>query len=498
MIPAGVVPQIPRYRFHHGGVAGVLQKNAVFVKGLPQVIGIGAEYHRIGVGGHVDGVGVGEHAGHGVAQVLVDGAVLRGGHVQVHHHDAAGLQMPLYLGEKLHAGQLKGNGDVLIGVHHDHVKLLLRGGQVRPAVLHRHLHAVRQAEILRGDIGNLFVDLRALHRHTGKVPHAIASVGAGAHAQDHDGAAVVVAAVHARHAGRRQRVVVVHSRQLRVLPLDGLHAEQHVGGQGGLPVAVLHLQIVVDGFVLQRDIILPEGEAVGGQGEAQPHDDHRRHDALKHFLPGEGKVHDADSRQHPGEDQERGRRAHGGNGDEGRHKGADDAADGVQGVQLAHSLAGVVQIVYRELGQGRRHRAQQHTGEGEDHQTRRQRRPDEEVFRHEHGQQQTDARNEPPPHKGNQGDPDSGDEDAAIELVRRVGLVRQLAAPQITDGHGDHDNADDDRPHDLGGAEIRGHQPAGAQLHRHDGHTGEEFGHVEKEFAAQQLVFHTGNLLLLR
>ena len=33
--------------------------------------------------------------------------------------------------------------------------------------------------------------------------------------------------------------------------------------------------------------------------------------------------------------------------------------------------------------------------------------------------------------------------------------------------HGDHNGADDDGPDDLGGAEIRGQQPAGPQLHRH-------------------------------
>ncbi len=214
--------------------------------------------------------------------------------------------------------------------------------------------------------------------------------------------------------------------------------------------------------------------------KAQSHDDHRRHDALDHPLPGKGEVHDADGRQHPGEDQERGRRAHGGDGDKGGHKGTDDAADGVQGVQLAHRLAGVVQIVHRELGQRRRHRAQQHAGEGEDDETRRQRRPDQKVLRHEGGQQQADPGDEPPAHKGDQRDPDGGDEDAAIEPVRRVGLVRQLAAPQIADGHGDHDDADDHRPHDLGGAEIGRHQPACPQLHRHHRHAGEEFGDIQK------------------
>jgi len=480
VVAAGVVLQILGHLFHHGGVAGVLQQRPVGVKGLAQTVGVGAEHHRVGVGGHVDPIGVGEHAGHGVAQVLVDGALLLGGHVQVHHHDAAGLQVPLHLGEELHAGELEGNGDVLIGVHHDHIKLLLGGGQIRPAVLHRHLHAVRQAEVLRGDVGDLPVDLRALHRHAGIVPHAVAGVGAGAHAQDHDAAAVVVAAVHARHTGGRQGVVIVHAGQLRILPLDGLDAEQHIGGQDRPGITVLHLQVVVDGLVLQGDVALPEGEAVGGQGKAQSHDDHRRHDALDHPLPGKGEVHDADGRQHPGEDQERGRRAHGGDGDKGGHKGTDDAADGVQGVQLAHRLAGVVQIVHRELGQRRRHRAQQHAGEGEDDETRRQRRPDQKVLRHEGGQQQADPGDEPPAHKGDQRDPDGGDEDAAIEPVRRVGLVRQLAAPQIADGHGDHDDADDHRPHDLGGAEIGRHQPACPQLHRHHRHAGEEFGDIQK------------------
>ena len=386
--------------------------------------------------------------------------------------------MCLYFLKKFDARELERDGDILISVDHDDVKLLLACGQVRAPVLDRDGHAVGKSEVVRRDVGDLFVDLRALHARAGEIARAVARVRSRAHAEDHHAAALVVRAVHARHAGRGERVVIVHARQRVVLDLHALHAEEHVRRERRALRAVLHLQIVVDGLVLKRDVVLPEGEAVARQRKAkadnQENGDYARH-AL--FLL-EHEVRDADGREHAGENQKRRRRADGGDGHKRRHKRTDDAADGVERVQPAHGLARVIEIVDREARERRCDRAEQHAREREDHKARRERRPDEEVFRHKKRQQQRDARDEIAPHKRDECDPDGRDDQAAVKLIGRRALVGELAAPDVADRHRDHDDADDDRPHDLRRAEVRGHQAARAELDRHDGHTGKKFGQV--------------------
>ena len=411
-------------------------------------------------------------------------------HVQVHHHDAAGFQVLPHALKEFHRGHLERDGDVLVGIHHDDVEELIARGEVGPAVLHRHLHGLGQAEVGMGDVRDLAVDLGALDGGAGEVAVAVAGVGAGAHAQDHDGAAGAVRAVHPRHAGGGQGVVIVHTGEGGALHLDGLDAEEDIGGEDGAVSVLLHLEVVVDGLILQGDVLLPEGEAVGGQGEAEAHDQEDGDDAGDGLLPFYHEIGDADGGQDPGEEQEGGRRAHRRDGDEGGQEGAEDAADGVEGVEPAHGLAGVVQVVHGEAGEGGGHRAEKDAGEGEDQEAGGQGRPDQEVLGDEGGEKQADAADEPAAHKGDQGDPDGGDDQAAVEPVRGLGLVRQLAAPDVADGHGDHDDADDDGPDDLGGAEVGGHQAAGPQLHRHDGHAGEELRQVEEPLAVNELAFH--------
>ena len=351
--------------------------------------------------------------------------------------------------EELPAGQLERNSDVLIGVHHDHIKLFLRRGQVGPAIGHGHLHLLRQAKIGAGDIGDLAVDLRALHGHARKIADAVSGVGAGPHAQDHGAAACVIGTVHTRHTGGCQRVVVVHSGELTVLVLHRLYTEEHIGGERGGVVIILDLEVVVDGLVLQGQVALPECEAVGGQRKAQPRHQHHRNNTGDRLLPFKSEVDNADSGQHTRKNQERGRRTHRRDGQERGHKGADDAADGVQRIQLPHGPAGVIQIVHGELGQGRCYGAQQHTGEGEDHQAGCQRRPDQKVLRYERGQQEGYPGDHPSARKGYQRDPDRGDDDPAIESVRRLALVSHPSAPDVAHSHSDHYNADNDRPNDL-------------------------------------------------
>ena len=465
-------------RAHHIGIVAVLELCDAAQERLLPVIRVRAEDLGIRVAPHRRGDGVLEDTRHRVAEVFVDRAVLRGRHVEVHDHHAVRLQMCLHFIEKLDARELERDGDILIGVHHDDVKLLLRRGKVRAPVLDRDGHAAWKSEVVRRDVGNFFVDLRALHTRAGEIARAVARVRARAHAEDHHAAVFVVRAVHARHAGRGERVVIVHARQRVALDLHALHTEEHVRRERRALRVVLHLQIVVDGLVLKRDVALPEGEAVRRQGKAQSSDQKDGDDPRHALFLLEHEVRDADGREHTGEDQKRCRRADGGDRHKRRHEGSDDAADGVERVEPAHGLARVVEIVDREARERRRDGAEQHAREREDHKARRERRPDEEVFRHKKRQQQRDARDQVPSHKRDERDPDGRDDEAAVELIGRRALVGELAAPDVADGHRDHNDADDNGPHDLRRAEVRGHEPARTELDRHDGHTGKKFGQV--------------------
>ena len=253
---------------------------------------------------------------------------------------------------------------------------------------------------------------------------------------------------------------------------------------------VLDLKIVVYRLILQRKIVLPEGEAVAGQGEAERNYKHGGNDAGYSAPPLKDEVRDAYRGEDAGEYEEGGRRADGGDGDEGRNEGADDAADGVERVQAADGLAGIVKIVHRELRQRRRDRAEQDARKGKYHKAGRERRPHEEVLRDECSQQNGDPGDEPAPGKRDERDPYRGDDDAAVKPVGRLAFVRHAAAPDVADGHGYHYDADYHRPHDLRRAEIRRHEAACAQLDRHNGHSGEKFRQIEEPLAADEFVFH--------
>ena len=315
-------------RAHHIGIVAVLELCDAAQEPLLPVIRIRAEDLGIRVAFHRCGDGVLENTRHRVAEVFVDRAVLRGRHVEVHDHHAVRLQMCLHFIEKLGARELERDGDILVGVHHDDVKLLLRRGKVRAPVLDCDGHAAGKSEVVCRDVGDLFVDLRALHTRAGEIARAVARVRARAHAEDHHAAVFVVRAVHARHAGRGERVVIVHARQRVALDLHALHTEEHVRRERRALRVVLHLQIVVDGLVLKRDVALPEGEAVRRQGKAQSSDQKDGDDPRHALFLLEHEVRDADGREHTGEDQKRCRRADGGDRHKRRHEGSDDAADG--------------------------------------------------------------------------------------------------------------------------------------------------------------------------
>ena len=171
-------------------------------------------------------------------------------------------------GEELGGAHLEGNGDVLIRIDHDHVVLVMRGGEPGSAVIRGHGDVGGLIEVFAGQIGDLLVNLHAGDVHFRIILLQLAGVGAGAHAEDQRGIGIV---------GERRRSqgrVVVHTCQSFVFHRDGLHAEQHVGGQDRAVGEVLDLQVVVDGLALIGQVGFPEREAGQGRDAGRGHEDH--------------------------------------------------------------------------------------------------------------------------------------------------------------------------------------------------------------------------------
>ena len=159
-------------------------------------------------------------------------------------------------GEELGGAHLEGNGDVLIRIDHDHVVLVMRGGEPGSAVIRGHGDVGGLIEVFAGQIGDLLVNLHAGDVHFRIILLQLAGVGAGAHAEDQRGIGIV---------GERRRSqgrVVVHTCQSFVFHRDGLHAEQHVGGQDHLSVRLRYLQIIIDGLSFVGQILLPESKGI--------------------------------------------------------------------------------------------------------------------------------------------------------------------------------------------------------------------------------------------
>ena len=379
-------------------------------------------------------------------------------------------------GEELHRGHLEGDGDVLIGVHHDEVVGPLHSVQIGPAVVGGDLHLLGQVEAGAGQVHDLLIDLHPLKGEVGEVLEALGGVGAGTQAQDQHPGRVVLP--DPRQQRRRQGVVVVHPRQAAGLHLDGLDAEHDVGGEDHGVLGLLDLEVVVDGLVLGHVPGLPEGEGGGVAEGAAEQKGHHRRGALGRADTGAEEIHQA-QRQHDAGEEQKGRcGAHGGDGDKGGQEGAQNAADGVEGLHGAHGLAAVIQAVHRVAHQGGGHRAQKQQREHEQHQARGKGRPDQEILGDEQCQAHGDAGDDILAHQGDAGDPHRRHQQPPVEPVRVGVLVRRPAAPEVAQGHGDHDGADDDGPDDLAGAEIGGQQPAGAQLHRHQRHAGEKLRYI--------------------
>ena len=105
-------------------------------------------------------------------------------HVHVHDHHAVGLEVLAHHGEELHGGHLEGNGDVLIGIHHDHIIFSLIRFKIRPAVVCDDRNILRKCEVFMGEIGYGFVYLHSSDIASWKVPGTLGGKCSGAHSEN--------------------------------------------------------------------------------------------------------------------------------------------------------------------------------------------------------------------------------------------------------------------------------------------------------------------------
>ena len=130
--------------------------------------------------------------------------------------------------EKFHRGHLKGNGDVLVSVHHDHIVLLVHRIQECPAVIGGHRHVLRQMEVFPGQRRDFFINLHALDIHIAVVFPALGGIGAGPHAKYQH--LTVLRGLLCHHQRGGHGIIIIHARKPLFLHIDGLDAKEHIGG----------------------------------------------------------------------------------------------------------------------------------------------------------------------------------------------------------------------------------------------------------------------------
>ena len=135
--------------------------------------------------------------------------------------------MILHQREKFQGRHLKGDRDILVGIHHDHIIFVIDGLQIGPPVVGRHPDIFGQIKIDARQIGDLLVDLHPFHHHIFKIFPALVGVGTGTHPQDQHFRFFFVRRI--RHQRRCQRVIIIHAGKPVLLHFDGLHPKQYVG-----------------------------------------------------------------------------------------------------------------------------------------------------------------------------------------------------------------------------------------------------------------------------
>ena len=468
------------YSLHHGREIRLREARGAGAERGGEIGAVGGEELAVAVLARVRGHDHGEDRGNRVTDGLIDAVLLCGRHIQVDDHDASLTQVILYKCKKFPGCHLERDRDIVKCVHQDHIVLGAAALEEGPAVVGIHLLFGGHREVTVREGADFGVNLHAGHPRLREVPAALRGKCSGAVAEDQDvGGLPGCEACHDRPG---QRVIVIHAGQPVLLHLHRLDTKQNVGREDGAVGKLLDLQIIVDRLTFIGEIPVPERETVGAAKHRTEHKQEQGHGNGSPAALLTDEIGDTQQKQHAGEDQECYRGSDGRNRDKCRQECADDAADCVGRAEGADCTAAVVQGIHRVFDQGRGNRAQQEQRVDEDQQAGNQSRDNQEVRAHGQDKQTRDTDDDVFAGKGNRGNPDGGDQNPAVQAVGVRIFVRRAAAPEIAEGHRDHDRADNDCPDDLGRAEIRCQQAARAELHRHDRHAGEKLGKIKIPF----------------
>ena len=191
---------------------------------------------------------------------------------------------------------MEGNGNILVGVHQDHVVLGVHRVKISSAVIGGHVHSLGHVEVFVSHRGDLLVNLHPLHLGLGKILGALAGIGSGAVTQDEDTG--LISLLNARHDRGRQSVVIVHPREAVILHHHRLDPKEDVGGEDDLLLRLLHLEVVVNRLPLVRQVVLPEGEAAAVANDGTEDKEDHSHKAGLPLDPGADEIHQADGHEY--------------------------------------------------------------------------------------------------------------------------------------------------------------------------------------------------------
>ena len=217
---------------------------AIPLKHLHHIRIVGCKQLPVGGPWYIHRIYLRKHGGNGICQILIDIAFPASLHIHIDYHDTILCEMFLYQRKELNRGHLKRDGNVLIGIYHNHIISLINGIQICPSIIGCYRNLGVQRKKFGGKLRNLFIDFNTFHRYTRQITHALACIGPGTHSQYQD--VQVLSGIHPlTHKRGRHGIVIIHPRQIGVLQIDGLHTKQYIGGQNHLILVLLYLQIIL-------------------------------------------------------------------------------------------------------------------------------------------------------------------------------------------------------------------------------------------------------------
>ena len=167
-----------------------------------------------------------EHGSDGITQMRVDAFRVSAVHIHIDNHYPARSQMTADLLEKLDGAHLERNGDVAVGINHDHIIFVTVRVQKSPAVIGVDRNGLVQIKVSQGQFGDFLINLHPCYSQIRIILLALGGISACSHAQNQNAAAAIS---HAGQSRGHQGIVVIHAGQSAAVNLDGLDAEHDIG-----------------------------------------------------------------------------------------------------------------------------------------------------------------------------------------------------------------------------------------------------------------------------